>query len=284
MAAAPNGRQFTLLYLFAITAIVALSLALVVRWGAWVLLAVWIGGIGLSLFQKRYVIAGGLFGLLLIWVLLLPTIGTAKPAARRAQCINQMKQITLAILNYERTHGHLPPPYTTDDEGNPLHSWRVLILPFVEEQDLYDAIDLTKPWHHPHNLALQAQMPYLYQCPSVQPDHHDVTTAYVAILGKHTAWPRSGKRTMDDITDGPSKTLALLESEKHRVHWMSTADPGIEMIGPLNAAGETLVSSSNHNGGVVYSRCDASVGFLASDTDLSYLRSLITVDRGDNSP
>jgi hypothetical protein len=248
------------------------------------LLSIWIWCFGLALTHKRYTIAVGLTVVLAIIVLLLPAMGTARPAMRRNQCMNQMMQITLAILEYESAYGHLPPPYSIDEKGNPLHSWRVLILPYLEEHDLYEAIDLTKPWHHPNNLALQSRMPSVYQCPSYEPDANgfDATTAYVAVIGEHTAWPRSGTARTFDITDGPSKTLALLESEKHRIHWMSTADPGIEMVGPLNVNRDTLLSTSNHNGGVVFSRWNGSVGFLASDFDFRDLLALITVDGGDS--
>ena len=107
-----------------------------------------------------------------------------------------------------------------------------LILPHLGEEELYDAIDLTKPWYHSDNIALAIRMPSVYRCPSFTPKSSgaDVTTAYVAMLGDHTAWPRSGHRQFEDIVDGLSQTVAVLESEMYRLHWMSTADPGIEMI------------------------------------------------------
>jgi hypothetical protein len=283
----PSGLQFTVGQLFLVTSIAALCLSSAIWWGGvGFFLSLSILSIAASLFYRHYSLAVGLFGLMVIGALLLPQMGTAGPAARRSQCINNIKQITLAILNYESDHGHLPPPYTTDEQGHPLHSWRVLILPYLEEQDLYNAFRLDKPWYHPDNLVLQTRMPSVYRCPSSEgaSSDLDVTTAYVAILGERTAWPRSATRSIGQITDGPSKTLALLESEQHRVHWMSTADPGIEMIGPVNLSGDTLLSRTSHNGGVVFSRCDGTVGFLASDTDLGELRSWITIDGGENSP
>lgn len=108
-------------------------------------------------------------------------------------------------------------------------------------------------------------------------DDFTMTTAYSAIVGDRTAWPRSGTRALAEITDGPEKTLCLLESKRYRMHWMSTADPEVEMIRPLNEAGEVLVAS-NHPGGVVYVRCDGNVGFLSSDTTREHLFSLINID------
>ena len=67
------------------------------------------------------------------------------------QCANNLKQIALALRNYESVYHALPPAYTVDAEGKPLHSWRTLILPYLEQQALYDKIDLSKPWDDPAN-------------------------------------------------------------------------------------------------------------------------------------
>src|SRR5579864_1381633 len=64
--------------------------------------------------------------------LLLPAIRSSGPAARRAQCTNNLKQIALALSNYEQANSALPPAFTVDAEGKPLHSWRTLILPYLE--------------------------------------------------------------------------------------------------------------------------------------------------------
>ena len=95
-------------------------------------------------------------GVLITVAMLLPAMRTAGPAARRAQCVNNLKQIALALFNYESAYNALPPAYTVDAEGKPLHSWRTLILPYLEKQSLYDSIDLSKPWNDPANAeALQ---------------------------------------------------------------------------------------------------------------------------------
>ena len=89
-------------------------------------------------------------------------IRTTPPSAKRYQCQNNLKQIALAILNYDSANGHLPPLMSLAEDGTPLHSWRIHILPFLEETDLYEKIDLNLPWNHPANLALQDDMPTVY--------------------------------------------------------------------------------------------------------------------------
>ena len=148
-----------------------------------------------------------------------------------------------------------------------------LILPHLGEKELYDAIDLTKPWYHCDNITLAIRMPSVYRCPSFTPKSRvaDVTTAYVAMLGDHTAWPRSGQCQYEDLVDGLSQTVAVLESEMYRLHWMSTADPGIEMIGPTNADGETLLSHGPHIGDSVCVFFDGHVQVLSHGRDSNAL-------------
>src|SRR5262249_28110992 len=88
---------------------------------------------------------------LLLLAMLLPAVRNAGPAAERNACSNNMKMIALAILNYADKYHELPPAYTVDANGKPLHSWRTLILPFLEEEKLYESIDLSKPWNDPAN-------------------------------------------------------------------------------------------------------------------------------------
>ena len=94
----------------------------------------------------------------------------ARQAAIRSQCVNNEKQIGLAIHNYISVHESFPPAYTTDKAGKPLLSWRVLILPYIEQDALYKEFHLDEAWDSPHNKALIARMPAPYRCPSENDD------------------------------------------------------------------------------------------------------------------
>ncbi|MEZ6081865.1 MAG: DUF1559 domain-containing protein [Pirellulaceae bacterium] len=96
--------------------------------------------------------------------LLLPATRAARPAAYRMQCSNNLKQIALALRNYETSYHAFPPAATFDSSGNPLHSWRTLILPFLEQNALYDSIDLSKPWDDPANAKAYASSVPVYHC------------------------------------------------------------------------------------------------------------------------
>src|SRR5438093_7201056 len=89
-----------------------------------------------------------------------------KPAANekeaRQTSVNNLKQLALAMHNYHDTYGHLPPAALKNKKGKPLLSWRVALLPFVEEDKLYKEFRLDEPWDSAHNKKLLAKMPKLF--------------------------------------------------------------------------------------------------------------------------
>src|SRR4051794_27348607 len=104
--------------------------------------------------------------LAILIALLLPAVrSSAGPAARRAQCTNNLKQIAMALHNYEQVYNALPPAYTVDAVGRPLHSWRTLILPYLEQETLYQTIDLSKSWDDPANAGARETLLSTFHCP-----------------------------------------------------------------------------------------------------------------------
>ena len=97
---------------------------------------------------------------------LLPAVQSSREAARRAQCVNNLKQIALAMHNYHSANNAFPQTRDLDEKGKPLLSWRVAILPYIEQQELYNKFKLDEPWDSPHNKALLKEMPPIYRCPS----------------------------------------------------------------------------------------------------------------------
>ena len=98
--------------------------------------------------------------------LLLPAVQQAREAARRTQCKNNLKQIGIALHSYHDVYKTFPPAYIPDEDGKPMHSWRVLILPFIEQQALYEQYDFNEPWDGPNNSQLANVVISVYQCPS----------------------------------------------------------------------------------------------------------------------
>jgi hypothetical protein len=87
-----------------------------------------------------------------------------RDAARHVRSANNLRQIGVAIYRFEEANGELPTnTYALD--GTPLLSWRVHILPFIEQEDLYRQFKLDEPWNSPHNIQLLNQMPAVYANP-----------------------------------------------------------------------------------------------------------------------
>ena len=143
----------------------------------------------------------GLAVVLLIFFLLagmlLPTVSTPPEHSRRTQCLNNLRQIGLAIHNYESHNRHFPPAYVADENGKPMHSWRVLILPYLEQQALFDRYDMDEPWNGPNNSKLHDEIVDVYHCPSSNSDLK--YTDYVLITGEGTSFVSDQTSGFSDI-------------------------------------------------------------------------------------
>ena len=209
--------------------------------------------------------------------LLLPATRSARPAARRAQCTNNLKQIALALYNYEQMYNALPPAHTIDAEGQPLHSWRTLILPFLEQEPLHRSIDLTKPWNDPSNATALATRIAVFQCPEVL----ELTnrTTYQAIVAPHGFLLPNGARRLSDITDPHGETLAVIEADdEHAVPWMAPVDADESLVLGLGPA-----TKHHHAGGMNASFIDGSVRFVKAGTPAQVRRAWITISGHDNT-
>ncbi|MCL4191413.1 MAG: DUF1559 domain-containing protein, partial [Thermoguttaceae bacterium] len=98
--------------------------------------------------------------------LLLPAVQAAREAARRSQSMNNLKQIGLAMHNYYDSYRTLPAQANYDPQGKPLLSWRVQLLPFLEQQALYAQFHQDEPWDSAHNKTLIDKMPPVYRSAS----------------------------------------------------------------------------------------------------------------------
>jgi hypothetical protein len=224
---------------------------------------------GADFFIKLCVVAVLLFVLV---GLMLPAVRTARPAARRMQCANNLKQISLAILNYHEKYGSFPPAFTVDDEGNRLHSWRTLILPFMEQSALYDTIDLSVPWSDPANHgATKASVP-AYHCPESNTD--SVVTRYLAVVGENCPWHPTLRKRLSDFIDAEHRLAIVIEApDRDAVHWMSPNDYNeLQFL----AMGKSLEPA--HPYGYHIAHIDGSVSFLSNMADDEARRSMIHVE------
>ncbi len=152
-------------------------------------------------------------------------VNEARRDARSAQCSGHLTQIALALHNYHEANGCFPPAYTTDRRGRPMHSWRVLILPFMEQAGLYNTYNFEEPWDGPNNSKLARSKPLGYACPNGQ-DYAglSVRTNYVAIVGPGTAFPGSRPTSLHDFRDGAADTILVAEVADSGINWMEPRD------------------------------------------------------------
>jgi prepilin-type processing-associated H-X9-DG protein len=226
-------------------------------------------------------ITGGMETPVLI-ALLLPAVQSAREAARRAQCVNDLKQIALACLNYESANGAYPPAALTDAGGKPLLSWRVAILPYIDQKVLYDKFHLDEPWDSPHNRQLLPYMPRTYLCPS-RPDSGAAgvsTTTYRVFAGKGTLFEPGHAARIAEVTDGTVNTLMVVEA-KDAVPWTKPDELPFDLEGGRGGGPPLFGAGSFHPGGLNAVFADGSVRFIKLSINPQTLRSLITKHGGE---
>ena len=181
----------------------------------------------------KWQIAFILFFAFFIGVALMPSVQQVSVHVRRPMPQNYVRQLTLAIINYENGRGAFPPAYKTDDTGKPVHSWRVLILPNIEQSALHRKYDFDEPWDGPNNIKLLDQMPQIYAC--CTKDSPANSTPYKLVVDKGT--PFEGGQTIGygDILDGSSNTFAVVEDLRNPVPWTKPEDLTIEQAVALLA-------------------------------------------------
>jgi prepilin-type processing-associated H-X9-DG protein len=202
----------------------------------------------------------------------------ARQAAARSQCINNEKQIGLAVHNYHARYNAFPPAYTRDKDGKPLLSWRVLILPYLEQNDLYTDFHLDEPWDSAHNRALIAKMPHTYRCPNERADlAREGKTRYLAPRGAGTIFRGAEPVRIRDVADGTSNTIMVADAgDENAVVWTKPDDWEVEPV--LNVEG---VFKSHEPGGSNVLFADGSVHFLSEKVKPSTLRALFTRSGGE---
>ncbi len=213
--------------------------------------------------------------------LLLPAVSSAREAARRMTCVNNMTQISLALRQYESANnGYFPPAFIPDKDGKPMHSWRVLLLPYLGQQDLYDRYRFNEPWDSPNNRVVSDLTLGLFQCPS-QTATSEPTTNYMMVVGPRTITNGSESKKIDEITDGVADTILLVEVADSAVRWAEPVDLQFDKISFGINASKRQGISSHHPMGANVAFCDGSVRLLTNSTNPQLVKAMLTVDGGE---
>lgn len=159
----------------------------------------------------------------------------AQAEASRVANMNSLRQLLLAIHNFESATGALPPQALTDKAGKRLLSWRVLILPYLGEQELYEQFHLDEAWDSPHNLTLLEKLPRPFRAAGDEKEGQPGHTRFVAPLTANSIMGKPGDRCrFQDITDGTSNTILLLQAAPAAaVPWTKPDDLVVDEANPL---------------------------------------------------
>jgi hypothetical protein len=203
-------------------------------------------------------------------------------AADTLACVENVKKIVLAMHAYHDTLGTFPPAHFADRTGRPLHSWRVLLLPFLGEQSLYNKYRFDEPWDGPHNRELASQMPAVFRC---QTDRAGAShTSYLVVTGEGTVFPEKFCRRISDVLDGTSNTILFVETTDSDINWTEPRDLTYEQalagINPRQGAG----ISSRHGNFAMVATVDGSIWALPENTSRDTLRKLLLCNDGKIIP
>lgn len=208
-------------------------------------------------------------------------------AARRAQCVHNLRKIAEAMQQYEAVHGRFPPAYLVDRQGRPMHSWRVLLLPYLGQQDLYDRYRLDERWDSVHNLAVTDLPIELFQCLG-QPNAAELATNYMMVVGPHTISNGPQGTKIMEITDRLANTILLVEVADSTTRWAEPEDLRIDKIDFVINGPRRREISSHHPRkrpqGVNAAFCDGSVRWLKNSTNPELVKAMLTIDGGESVP
>jgi uncharacterized protein DUF1559 len=211
----------------------------------------------------------------MIAALTLPAWDAAEEATRRRTCVDRVHRITLAMLLYECDHGTLPLAYTIDTDGKPMHSWRVLLLPYLGQQELHDKICLDEPWDSEHNRQFHRQAIEFYQCPSK--DLKPGQTTYSVVVGPETPFQAGPGKALSDF--GPKSAGMILVVERNGAGcWMDPAhdvsqQATEEGVNALHGTDDGI--GSPHPGGANFGFRDGGVRFFSETADIEVLKKLL---------
>ena len=200
--------------------------------------------------------------------LMLPAVQSTREAARRTVGMNNLRQLALAMHNHESAENSLPAAAICDDDGKPLLSWRVRMLPYLGEQDLHAQFKLDEPWDSEHNKKLVEKMPKIFAAPGDAAAKPGMTR-YLVPTGKGTIFPQPDKATkLAVVSDGLLKTILIVEAEAAKaVPWTKPEDLPVNLDKPhegLKNARPTGFTAAFADGSVRLIPADVAAKVLAA--------------------
>jgi len=222
-------------------------------------------------------------------------------AAKTTQSRNQMKQITLALHNYLSAHGHFPPAIVLGPDGKPWHSWRVFVLPFMEQASLNDAYRFTEPWNSEHNMKIAETILPMYNDP-IHDDPKSNFAHYAAAVGDDTVLStiqfdgtEEGLKialkdctNFQDIKDGTSSTIMVgTINPSEKIVWTEPRDVEVdreqfELSSPGSFSTPHDITPQNEAGVALFGMGDGAIQKVSAHINPKVLKALFTKSGMEN--
>ncbi len=225
---AARSWRFELWHLFYLVALYAAAISI---WGlggvlaASLYLGLWLTYfVGSTKLRDARIAAVVAATLMIIYALASP-LPELRSAARRTSCLNNIRQIVLAMHNYEFVHKTLPPAIELSDQGEPWHSWRLELTSYLDEANLFDRYRKDETWNGPNNVKMNDKLPWAYSCPA---NKTNTNTPYKLVTGPRTAFEVGNPLSIAGNHDAPFSVIVLIEDVAHPVPWLKPEDLSVE--------------------------------------------------------
>ncbi|NND96269.1 MAG: DUF1559 domain-containing protein [Pirellulaceae bacterium] len=205
----------------------------------------------------------------------------------RNSSMRNLEKIADALNAYASKYGSYPPPAILETGTNrPLLSWRVLILPYLDEDELYDQFNLDKDWSDSQNMRAAYDMPSVFRHPDSQGGFQSPESDYYLVTGNNTLFPPTGPLSPEDIVDSVSQTLLVTEGDPPVMSGLWTEPVDLDfakMTGAINGPskqdpGKLLTD------GVAIATVDGRGHFLPDTTAVNVVNALVTPSGGEPLP
>jgi prepilin-type processing-associated H-X9-DG protein len=206
---------------------------------------------------------------------------TTRGPDNKSVCRSHLRQLVQAMQLYEQHHGHLPPAY--EIRNGYRHSWRVLLLPYLEHQHIYNAYRFDEPWDSANNKRLaDGDLTHFFQCRSAHSPPGGCN--YFVVQGRDTPFFRDHTITSKQISDHPTNTILLVEAVGTGIHWMEPRDLSFADLGDAFDPNAGIAISSHHDGGANVAFADSRTAFVDKTISPTVLKALFTHAGGETLP
>lgn len=244
------------------------------RWSTWLVVAAVLVSV---------LIGGGVF-VFGTFTLIFPAVTAGRQAALKSRTSNHLRTVVAALRSYEEDQGSLPPAFLPDQSGQPQHSWRVLILPYLGYSHVYDQYDFNQPWDSPQNMQVLRLMPAEYASAADEDARATFETSFMVVVGPRTAFPGSSAMRSSEIQDDLSQTILVAETPTFGVAWTQPVDLRADQMRFVINGRAGIEIGSRFSDGAHVGMADGGVEFLPNETPPECVQGMSTIAGRETLP